>query len=181
MIDRQLAALKCWITRPYTAIDIVAAVVAVAVGVLVFRADAPLADKLIGLFGVLTVVLRADSRLSFGVALICLVNIPLVAALSRQQLAESIAVYAFYFLVIGVIDSLLEIQPEREYATRRRTAFEPIAKINRQEVALPVHTAELWPVHTTPKNLPERPVQHTPGSVLAPTVRPKKKVVIVSG
>jgi hypothetical protein len=118
---------------PRTKTDIVAGVFAVGVGVLIVLSGAELADKLIGVFGVLAVVLRLDSRVSFVLALIMLIDIPIFQALNRPSIAENLAVFAFYFLLIGVIGTLLESQPEREYreVKSRLHEFEPIAKVNR--------------------------------------------------
>lgn len=134
--------IKRHLSRPYTRVDIVAAVVAVAVGALIFNADAPIADKLIGLFGVIVVVLRVDSRLSFGLALVCLIQVPALSAMGRGKLSESFAVYTFYFLIIGAVELLLEDQPEKEYWAIRQKQFESIAHNYRRPAAVVATTGK---------------------------------------
>lgn len=66
---------------------------------------------------------RIDSRVAIGAALVCLVIIPLLLTLFRQEIfltgeywAERVAVWAYYFLVIGVVRQIFEYIKEQRQA-----------------------------------------------------------------
>ncbi|MBU3978222.1 hypothetical protein KJ980_02025 [Patescibacteria group bacterium] len=62
-----------------------------------------------------------DSRISFAFALVCLIFCPFLLAfennfiyLDLKNWAEQFAVWAYYFLVIGVVKSLIEYKQENK-------------------------------------------------------------------
>lgn len=118
MTSKPVGSVKRSLTRPGTPADLPASLVALALGILIATTDVALADKLIGLFAVLTIVLRLQSKLSFALALICLADVPLLAAIGKDSLSEQFAVYAFYFLCIGTLNALFEGKPDAFYSIR---------------------------------------------------------------
>ncbi len=51
---------------------------------------------------------KYDSRILIGAALFCLVACPLFLIANNEKVAEKIAIYAYYFLVVGVIKQFVE-------------------------------------------------------------------------
>lgn len=121
--------------RPYTIIDLCVASVSAVFGVLLLGMDVSLPHKLIGIFGILSVLLRLDSKVSYVLALVCMSNTFLFTVLSNEKPAKTFLVYGFYFLMIGVVSNVLEHQPERAIAAARNKIYAPIAKV------------APWPVH----------------------------------
>jgi hypothetical protein len=68
----------------------------------------PLPERLIGVYFVISIVYNIDSQRTFIVALIFLVMVAVSSAIGASVPAESYAVYAFYFLVIGLIAAIRE-------------------------------------------------------------------------
>jgi hypothetical protein len=68
----------------------------------------PLPERLIGIYFVISIVYNIDSQRTFIVALIFLVMVAVSSAIGASVPAESYAVYAFYFLVIGLIAAIRE-------------------------------------------------------------------------
>ena len=64
-------------------------------------------------YAALSILYIFDSRLSAGAALIYLTACPLLLWLDRPSLAESAAVYAFYFLVITVATQMRELRQDQ--------------------------------------------------------------------
>lgn len=60
-----------------------------------------------------SIIYILDSRIAAAVALVYLAACPLLLWLNRGPLAESAAVYAFYFLVITVLTQLRELRRDR--------------------------------------------------------------------
>jgi hypothetical protein len=56
---------------------------------------------------------RLPSQVSFGLGLLTLVLVPIFTLLGRTILAENYAVYAYYFLVIGVVQAVWELRRDR--------------------------------------------------------------------
>ena len=86
-----------------------------------FALNVSLPERLIGIYFVLAIVYAIDSQRTFLVALIFLVMVAVWSALGNSISAEDFAVYAFYFLVIGLVSAIREImydhhKPEPEHA-----------------------------------------------------------------
>lgn len=60
------------------------------------------------------ILFSIDSRLAFGAALVHLVAIPLLLIVKKDGWAEGVAVYVYYFLVIGVVHSIAELRREEK-------------------------------------------------------------------
>lgn len=60
------------------------------------------------LFLLFWVYFRIDSRISFWAALLLLLWIPLLLILEQNAFAETLSIYLYYFLIIGVIFSICE-------------------------------------------------------------------------
>lgn len=69
-------------------------------------------ELLITLYALVSVLYVLDSRLAAGAALVYLAACPVLLFLDRGALAESAAVYAFYFLVITVLTQMRELRRE---------------------------------------------------------------------
>jgi hypothetical protein len=67
-----------------------------------------LPERLIGIYLVVSLVYAFDSQRTFIVALIFLAMVAVSSAIGQSVPAESYAVYAFYFLVIGLIAAIRE-------------------------------------------------------------------------
>lgn len=63
---------------------------------------------LLVLFLVFWLYFQIDSRISFWGALLLLLCIPLLLILDKKVLAETLSIYLYYFLIIGVIFSVFE-------------------------------------------------------------------------
>lgn len=77
-----------------------------------------LPERLIGVYFVASVVYAIDSQRTFLVALIFLVMVAVWSALGQNVPAENYAIYAFYFLVIGLVSALRELivhKPSRHH------------------------------------------------------------------
>lgn len=62
------------------------------------------------LYIVVALVFRLKSRVNFSIALLLLLAIPVLLLIGQQALAETYAIFCFYFLVIGVIWATLELR-----------------------------------------------------------------------
>lgn len=51
---------------------------------------------------------RLDSRISIGFALVGLITIPILLTFEYEQWAEQVAVWVYFFLVIGVVKQIWE-------------------------------------------------------------------------
>lgn len=87
-------------------------IVAVAILAGLLAGHPHLPDAVIGLYAMAAILFGFESSWSFIFALILLVAIPLMNLLGQTVLAQDYAVYAFYFLVLGVAGSLFELRPE---------------------------------------------------------------------
>lgn len=72
----------------------------------------PFVDALILSYLVAALILSFSSNWSFGIALVLLALQPFLAIFKQTDAAENFAVYAFYFLCIGVILAVLEYRRE---------------------------------------------------------------------
>ncbi|MDD5731936.1 MAG: hypothetical protein PHU42_03535 [Patescibacteria group bacterium] len=59
------------------------------------------------LFALISVLFVIDSRISAGIAILLLITCPILMILKKDILAENVAVYAFYFLVITVLTQII--------------------------------------------------------------------------
>jgi hypothetical protein len=85
-----------------------AAVLLVGAGLfLLLSIDLP--ERLIGIYLVAALVYRIDSQRTFLVALIFLVMVAVGSAIGQSVPAENYAIYAFYFLVIGLVSAMREL------------------------------------------------------------------------
>lgn len=96
-------------------------VLLLAIYALVFGLFFSLALEPLFFFGFIIAVIyfSLDSRIAIGLALACLVIVPLLLYLSEEQIlfygevwAERVAVWAYYFLVIGVVKQIFEYRGE---------------------------------------------------------------------
>jgi hypothetical protein len=72
------------------------------------------------LYGVLSVIFRVDSRVTFALALISLLTVPvLLVARANIELASNFATYTFLLLVFGVIALSFEARPTSRKRKRR--------------------------------------------------------------
>ena len=63
-------------------------------------------DFFVLLFGLVSVLFGLDMRISGGCALVLLAACPILLAFNQNVLAEAVAVYAYYFLVIAVFTGI---------------------------------------------------------------------------
>lgn len=74
---------------------------------------------------IVALVNRLDSRYSIGVALALLFFTAIILVQKKEDLANQMAIYAYYFLVVGVVLQFLEYirNKEGEPTQRRRYKF----------------------------------------------------------
>ena len=70
------------------------------------------------LFGLISVLFGLDMRISAGFAIVFLVATPIFLAFNRGFLAETMAIYAFYFLVIAVFTGIGDFVREKSVFLR---------------------------------------------------------------
>jgi hypothetical protein len=90
-------------------IEAAKAAVLVAAAVFFLSLGVDLPERLIGIYFVASVVYSIDSQRTFLVALIFLVMVAVWSAFGQNVPAENYAIYAFYFLVIGLVSALREL------------------------------------------------------------------------
>ncbi|MCK5416648.1 hypothetical protein KAI92_04440 [Candidatus Parcubacteria bacterium] len=83
---------------------------------------------------------RMDSRVSIALALVCLVCIPILLTLFNKDIlfkgeiwAEQVAVWAYYFLVIGVVRQIFEYK-EEEKEKRKKSKENKNKKTNHKTI-----------------------------------------------
>ncbi len=61
---------------------------------------------------------RQDSRLTYGIALFILISVPFFQLINQPGVANNMAVYVFELLVLGTIQSLIELRksPQKDMA-----------------------------------------------------------------
>jgi hypothetical protein len=79
--------------------------------------NAPLPEQLVGIYATAALLFAIDSQRTFLIALIFLVMVAVWSALGRAVQAENFAIYAFYFLVIGLIGAMRELSGNRSSET----------------------------------------------------------------
>jgi hypothetical protein len=93
---------KVWEFAQYPAIAIVA---------LAAAASATVGQILILVYAVAVVLVRRQpSRLTFGLALVILLAIPVFQILGQAGIAENAAIYVYELLVVGTISAILELK-----------------------------------------------------------------------
>lgn len=98
------SALKSWLAYPL--IVLLATVIGLA------SSSLAVGQWLVAIYAIFA-IWRLPSQLSFGLGLLTLVLVPAFTLLKREVLAENYAVYAYYFLVIGVVQAILELRRSR--------------------------------------------------------------------
>jgi hypothetical protein len=88
---------------------LVRAVIVIAGAIFFLSLNIDLPERLIGIYFVASLVYAIDSQRTFLVALIFLVMVAIWSALGQNVPAENYAIYAFYFLVIGLVSALREL------------------------------------------------------------------------
>jgi hypothetical protein len=88
---------------------LVRAVIVIAGDIFFLSLNIDLPERLIGIYFVASLVYAIDSQRTFLVALIFLVMVAIWSALGQNVPAENYAIYAFYFLVIGLVSALREL------------------------------------------------------------------------
>jgi hypothetical protein len=83
-------------------------IVAILVATLMVIGHADLTTMIIGIYFVVGLIVNIEAKWSFVLALITLVSVPLCLILQKPAIANNFAVIAFYFLVCGVVTSLME-------------------------------------------------------------------------
>lgn len=63
-------------------------------------------------YGLIAVLFIIESRIAAGFALICLAACPFLLIFKQEILAEAMAVYAYYFLIITVLIQIRELKKE---------------------------------------------------------------------
>jgi hypothetical protein len=63
-------------------------------------------DFFVLLFGLLSVLFGLDIRISAGCGIVCLALCPILLAFNQNTLADAVAVYTYYFLVIAVFTGI---------------------------------------------------------------------------
>lgn len=76
--------------------------------------DTEVSYIVIAMYFMVSVLFSIESKFSFGIALFFLASVPIFLSLGYEASAENYAVFAYFFLVIGVILSLLEIRKEKK-------------------------------------------------------------------
>jgi hypothetical protein len=61
-------------------------------------------------YGIVALITRRTSRLSFGMALFLLITIPFFQVIHQSSIAENVAIYTYELLVIGTIQALMELR-----------------------------------------------------------------------
>lgn len=82
----------------------------IAAVALVAAYSSTLGQYLILAYGLITLILRRDSREPFVAALIMLVTVPLFQILNLGTFENNAAIYAYELLVIGVIAAILQLK-----------------------------------------------------------------------
>lgn len=81
--------------------------------VLFAGASSTIGQVIIGIYFIIAVIFRIGSRVSFILALVLLVFIPLLGLIGQSGISDNAAIYAFELLVIGTVQSIIEIWKEK--------------------------------------------------------------------
>ena len=80
--------------------------IVVAIVIIWYKFHLEISTLLLLIFLCIQILLRMDGRISFLIALTCLVFCLLQLILESKIAAETFAIYAYYFLVIGVVSEI---------------------------------------------------------------------------
>ncbi len=79
-----------------------------------YRYDEELRTLLIFLlYFILSIIYKVDPRYPVLAAIGCLILAAVLLALNNEELANKVAIYAYYFLVVGVLLNLIEFMREK--------------------------------------------------------------------
>ena len=82
-----------------------------AIFALAASANTTFGQSLVAAYAVVVIFLRRrPSALSFGIALLLLISIPIFTLISQPTIAENIAIYVYELLVVGTIQAILELK-----------------------------------------------------------------------
>jgi hypothetical protein len=84
--------------------------------------SATIGQWLILAYGLIAIFTRRPSRLSFGMALFLLITIPFFQALGQSGIAENAAIYTYELLVVGTIQTVLELRKTSKSANLSATS-----------------------------------------------------------
>ncbi len=62
------------------------------------------------LYVLVAIIFKIKSRISFVIALFLLLAIPILLLIDRRALAETYAIFCFYFLVVGITMAFFELR-----------------------------------------------------------------------
>jgi hypothetical protein len=72
-------------------------------------------DFFILAYGLISILFIVESRIAAVIALLCLISCPILLIYKKEAMAETMAIYAYYFLVITVLTQIREyIKEEKE-------------------------------------------------------------------
>ena len=96
-------------------------IVAILVATLMVIGHADLATMIFVVYFVVGLIVNIEAQWSFVLALITLGSVPLWLILQKPTIANNFAVNAFYFLVCGVVTSLMKMEkPQPQSVDPRR-------------------------------------------------------------
>lgn len=81
-----------------------------ATAALVAAANSTFGQLLVLGYALVVVIQRRPSQLSFGLALIILISVPLFQGIGQPGIAENAAIYVYELLVVGTISAILELK-----------------------------------------------------------------------
>lgn len=81
-------------------------------------------DFLILAYALVSILFVLDSRIAAGIALLFLASVPFFLIEKKDGLAEIMAIYAYYFLVITVLTQIGEYRKEEKVAKRKGIGME---------------------------------------------------------
>ncbi len=98
---RSSSRQKVWEIAQYPLIALVS---------LAAAANATVGQFIILGYALVVLIRRQPSQLSFGLALVLLVTVPLFQAIGQPSIAENAAIYVYELLVVGTIGAILELK-----------------------------------------------------------------------
>ncbi len=100
--------------RDYVKLGLVLIVVVYAL-----RSGIGVIDFIVLLYALISVLFVLDSRIAAGAALVLLISCPVFLIFKKDAIAEVLAVYAYYFLVVTVMTQIGEYLKEKKLSTVR--------------------------------------------------------------
>jgi hypothetical protein len=82
-------------------------IAAVALGA---AASSTFGQAMVAVYGLVVIFTRQNSQVTFGLALVILISVPLFQALGQPGIAGVAAIYVFELLVVGTIQAILELK-----------------------------------------------------------------------